>query len=155
MNLHDNRVSIIDYNEEIKTYSFFINNILKLAEKYIELSNLTIEKIPSSMKKSKLIVLYPDYIDDNEETEILMAEYSKIERKYFTTIKFMSDKISILRVFRKLFIGIYLIKCNDMVFGFGANGGWPLTEMIYFDFNDSVEYMISQISNAMSGLRQT
>ena len=149
MNMHNYKVSIIDCELNVSYYEFIIDEKLSLIDKYRKLSALIVEKIPFSFIKSRIIVLYPDYVDENEVNKILMTKYNKMQKKYFKDTTLISDRISIINVFEKLFICIYLIKCYDKIFGFGYNGGGLLTEMIYFDSNDSIDYMINHISEAM------
>jgi hypothetical protein len=152
MNIFDNKIIIIDRKLTIKDYKYNIDNIADPVSKIKELIKSGIKDIPFSFIKSRIIVLVPDDINNEDRNKIIEIVYKTGK---FREILFINEGLSIVTVFEELNRCIYLVEINDKILGFCAFAGQQITKIIYFDNNNSIDYMINQINNEIQESKLT
>jgi len=145
INLYDNKISIIDKYFKILDLECDLENIVDIKLKLEKMIKYVTGKIPFSLIKSKIIILVPGDIHENELHEYENIIYKNGYKK-LREMRFISDGLIIIGLFEEWNKCIYLIDIKEKILGFAACAGQPITEMFYFN-NNSIDYMINHIKN--------
>ena len=147
MNTFDNKISIIDNKLNVINFEYDIDDTVDLVSKTEQLTKLASKEIPFSLIRAKIIILVPGNINKNTLDKITEIIFKSSKYREMVSI---NEGLVVFNVFWELNRCAYLIKTNNIIFGFAACAGQLITKVLYFNNSNSIDFMLDQINNEIT-----